>query len=70
MVSRTERTTFAAWWWTVDKLMLAALATLMLAGIVLSLAASPPVAARHMEYKNVWLTPHRVHLTFRWVPKS
>ena len=46
MVSRTERSTFAAWWWTVDKLMLAALATLMLAGIVLSLAASPPVAAR------------------------
>src|SRR5271169_2730042 len=46
MVSRIERTTFAAWWWTVDKLMLAALATLMLAGIVLSLAASPPVAAR------------------------
>jgi cell division protein FtsW len=46
MVSRTERTTFAAWWWTVDKLMLAALSTLMLAGIVLSLAASPPVAAR------------------------
>jgi cell division protein FtsW len=46
MVSRTERTTFSTWWWTVDKLMLAALATLMLAGIVLSLAASPPVAAR------------------------
>jgi len=46
MVSRTQRTHFAAWWWTVDKLMLAALATLMLAGIVLSLAASPPVAAR------------------------
>ena len=46
MVSRAERTPFAAWWWTVDKLILAALATLMLAGIVLSLAASPPVAAR------------------------
>src|ERR1700680_2408577 len=46
MVSRAERTRFAAWWWTVDKLMLAALVTLMLAGIVLSLAASPPVAAR------------------------
>src|ERR1700740_1122711 len=46
MVSRTEARTFCAWWWTVDKLMLAALATLMLAGIVLSLAASPPVAAR------------------------
>jgi cell division protein FtsW len=46
MVSRLERTAFAAWWWTVDKLTLAALMALMLAGIVLSLAASPPVAAR------------------------
>jgi cell division protein FtsW len=46
MVSRTTRTPFGEWWWTVDKLMLAALATLMLGGIVLSLAASPPVAAR------------------------
>ena len=46
MVSRVERTPFAAWWWTVDRLMLAAMLGLMLAGIVLSLAASPPVAAR------------------------
>jgi cell division protein FtsW len=46
MVSRIERTRFGAWWWTVDKPMVGALATLMLAGIVLSLAASPPVAAR------------------------
>jgi cell division protein FtsW len=46
MVSRTERTPFAAWWWTVDRLMLLALITLMLAGIILSLAASPPVAVR------------------------
>ncbi len=46
MVSRVQRTPFAAWWWTVDRLMLAALIALMLAGIVLSLAASPPVAAR------------------------
>jgi cell division protein FtsW len=46
MVSRAERTPFAAWWWTVDRLLLAALCGLMLGGIVLSLAASPPVAAR------------------------
>lgn len=46
MVSRVERTPFAAWWWTVDRLMLAALITLMLGGILLSLAASPPVAVR------------------------
>ncbi|HVG52197.1 MAG TPA: putative lipid II flippase FtsW [Xanthobacteraceae bacterium] len=46
MVSRATRTPFAAWWWTVDRLMLAAVITLMLGGIVMSLAASPPVAAR------------------------
>jgi cell division protein FtsW len=46
MVSRVERTVFTDWWWTVDRLMLAALIALMLAGIILSLAASPPVAAR------------------------
>jgi cell division protein FtsW len=46
MVSRVERTAFANWWWTVDRLMLAALFALMLGGIVLSLAASPPVAGR------------------------
>jgi cell division protein FtsW len=46
MVSRLERTPFAAWWWTIDRLLLAALLALMLAGIVLSLAASPPVASR------------------------
>ena len=46
MVSRTQRTPFADWWWTIDRLMIAALGALMLAGIVLCLAASPPVAAR------------------------
>jgi cell division protein FtsW len=46
MVSRLERTHFAAWWWTVDRLLLAAVLALMLGGIVLSLAASPPVASR------------------------
>jgi cell division protein FtsW len=46
MVSRTQRTPFGEWWWTVDKLTLAAVGALMLAGVVLSLAASPPVAGR------------------------
>ena len=44
MVSRAQRTPFGEWWWTVDKLTLAAIGALMLAGVVLSLAASPPVA--------------------------
>lgn len=46
MVSRTERTPFAEWWWTIDRLMLAAIGVLMLGGIVLLLAASPPVATK------------------------
>ncbi|KJC52884.1 cell division protein FtsW [Bradyrhizobium sp. LTSPM299] len=46
MLARDQRTPFSDWWWTVDKLLLAAIAALMLAGVILSLAASPPVATR------------------------
>ncbi len=46
MVSRLERTAFTAWWWTVDRPLLVAVLALILAGILLSLAASPPVASR------------------------
>jgi cell division protein FtsW len=46
MRSRTKPTPLGEWWWTIDRPLLVALGTLMLAGIVLSLAASPPVAAR------------------------
>jgi Fe2+ transport protein len=34
----------------------------------LSLLVSPPVSARHIEYQDVWLTPHRVNFTFHWTP--
>ena len=46
MVSRADRSAFAEWWWTVDKLLLGGLVVLMLGGVVLSLAGSPPVAER------------------------
>jgi uncharacterized protein involved in high-affinity Fe2+ transport len=36
----------------------------------LSLLVSPPVSARHIEYQDVWLTPHRVNFTFAWHPTS
>ena len=45
MISRAERTPFADWWWTVDTADAGRVAVLMLGGIVLSLAASPPVAS-------------------------
>ncbi len=46
MVSRTNRSPIAEWWWTIDKYILGATIVLMLAGIVLSLAGSPAVAER------------------------
>jgi len=46
MVSRAERSAFSDWWWTVDRLLLAALTILMLAGLVFLMAGGPPVAER------------------------
>jgi cell division protein FtsW len=46
MGSRAQRTVFSEWWWTVDRPTLVALGALMLGGIILCLAASPPVATR------------------------
>jgi cell division protein FtsW len=46
MLSRAQRTPLGEWWWTIDRLTLAAIGALMLAGVVLSLAATPPVANR------------------------
>src|SRR5213080_4692761 len=46
MLARDQPTPFSEWWWTVDKLLLAAISALMLGGVILSLAASPPVATR------------------------
>lgn len=46
MFSRDRKTPIAEWWWTVDKQLLAGLVLLLIVGIVLSFAASPPVAER------------------------
>ncbi|HEY8565773.1 MAG TPA: putative peptidoglycan glycosyltransferase FtsW [Beijerinckiaceae bacterium] len=46
MMSRAERSVVSDWWWTVDRLLLACLAALMVAGIVFLMAGGPPVAER------------------------
>jgi cell division protein FtsW len=46
MVSRVDRSAFATWWWTVDRWLLASIGGLMVLGLVLTLAGSPPVAER------------------------
>ncbi|MDA1131788.1 MAG: putative lipid II flippase FtsW [Proteobacteria bacterium] len=44
--ARTDTSIVGSWWWTVDRLSLAAVAVLMAAGMILVIAASPPVAER------------------------
>jgi hypothetical protein len=34
----------------------------------LSLLISPPTASRHLEYRGMWMAPHRVNLSFDWNP--
>jgi cell division protein FtsW len=46
MASRLERSFIGDWWWTIDRLLLAALSALMIAGIVFLMAGGPPVAER------------------------
>ncbi|WP_309085285.1 putative lipid II flippase FtsW [Chelativorans sp.] len=46
MISRSDRSLVANWWWTVDRWFLAAFLMLMGLGVVLSFAASPAVAER------------------------
>ena len=46
MFARDRKTPIAEWWWTVDRQLLSALILLMAVGMVLSFAASPPVAER------------------------
>lgn len=59
LLSRTDRSLIANWWWTVDRWSLAAICSLIVAGVLLTLAASPAVAARigleplHFVYKQL-----------------
>jgi cell division protein FtsW len=46
LISRSDRGALARWWFTIDKLLLSALLLLMAAGVIINLAASPPVADR------------------------
>ncbi|KQT50903.1 cell division protein FtsW [Aureimonas sp. Leaf454] len=46
MNTRAKRGLITDWWWSVDRWFLAAFLTLMIGGLVLSFAASPPVAEK------------------------
>ncbi len=44
--TRTDTSTIGRWWWTVDRWTIAAIATLIAVGALMTLAASPAVASR------------------------
>jgi cell division protein FtsW len=46
LVSRSDRGLVARWWFTVDRMLLSAVLLLMATGVLISMAASPPVAER------------------------
>jgi cell division protein FtsW len=46
LVSRSDRGLIARWWFTVDRMLMFAILTLMAIGVLVSMAASPPVAER------------------------
>lgn len=46
LISRSDRGLIADWWFTVDRVVLGCVLMLMAAGVLFSMAASPPVAAR------------------------
>src|ERR1700694_4232778 len=45
-ISRAERSLLADWWFTVDRMLLAAILVIAGAGLLLSLAASPTIAVK------------------------
>ena len=65
MMSRAERSFLANWWWTIDRWLLSALLALMVLGLVITMAASPPEAER----LNL-PTFHFVHLHVKWLALS
>jgi cell division protein FtsW len=71
LISRSDRGALARWWFTVDKLLLTSILLLMAAGVIINLAASPPVAHRlglepfhFFERQLAYLLPAALVLVF------
>ncbi len=69
LVSRSDRGIIARWWFTVDRLLLSAVLLLMATGVLISMAASPPVAERiglssfhFFKYQLAFLVPATIVL--------
>jgi len=49
MISRTDRSGFASWWWTIDRVALLSMLALIAIGLMLAFAASPAATAHTSE---------------------
>lgn len=55
MLSRADNSTLGRWWWTVDRWTLGAVGTLIGVGYVMMLAASPAVAERIGQSRDIFI---------------
>jgi cell division protein FtsW len=55
---RTDRSLLASWWWTVDRALLTGVLVLVFAGILIVLAASPPVGALRHKDPHYFIVRH------------
>lgn len=62
-LSRADTSVLGRWWWTVDRLTLLAVATLIGFGYVMMLAASPAVAERIRQARDVFIFKQVAFLT-------
>ena len=84
LLGRSDRGLLAHWWFTVDRGLMSAVMLLMASGVLISMAASPPVAARigvdtfhffrtQLLYLVVFALPLLVALSFfppRWAKRA
>ncbi|MFH1158989.1 MAG: FtsW/RodA/SpoVE family cell cycle protein [Pseudomonadota bacterium] len=62
VTARTDKSVLNSWWWSVDRLALAAIGILAVTGVVLVTAASPSVAERLGLHPFYFVTRHLVFL--------
>ena len=62
MLSRADNSTLGRWWWTIDRWTLGAIGTLIGVGYIMMLAASPAVAERIGQSRDIFILKQVVFL--------
>ena len=67
MLSRADNSTLGRWWWTIDRWTLGAVGTLIGVGYIMMLAASPAVAERIGQSRDIFILKQVVFLALAGV---